>query len=180
MSARKSQFRTEKPAKSETPARRSTEDYLIGLLMYHHQLNYAILDHLNPDDFQDPRNREILAVLKSPETNELQGMQIVLGLPDSLADHAESLLNSLGPRPRVLGGQVLIETEQAASRVQRERHQHLVNQLNAELSVARREGDAETTAELMDRYQKLMERKKTFVPAESPYFRDSRTTKKLG
>ncbi len=180
MTARKSQFRGEQPSKSEKPARRSTEDYLIGLLIQHHQLNYAMLDQLQPDDFQDPRNREILGVLKSPETNELQGMQIVLGLPDSLADHAEAVLNSLGPRPKMLGGQVLTETEQAASRVKRERHQHLVNQLNAEISSARLEGDTETAAELMDRYQQLMERKQSFAPAVSPYFRDTRTPKKQG
>ena len=178
MAARKTQFRGEQNTTSEKPVRRSTEDYLIGLLIQHHQLNYAVLDHLQPDDFQDPRNREILAVLKGPETNELQGMQIVLGLPDSLADHAEAVLNSLGPRPRMIGGQVLTETEQAASRVQRERHQHLVNQLNAALSAARQEGDTESTAELMDRYQQLMERKQSFAPALSPYFRDTRTPKK--
>ncbi len=180
MSRRPSRVRGEQAPKSDKPVRRSTEDYLIGLLIYHHQLNYSVLDHLKPEDFQDPRNREILAVLKSPETNELQGMQIVVGLPDSLADHAEALLESLGPRPRVLGGQVLTETEQAAARVQRERHQHLVNQLNAEISYARKEGDAETMAELMDRYQELMERKRSFVPALSPYFRDTRTPKKSG
>lgn len=163
-----------------TARRRSTEDFLVGLLMQHHQLNYAALDHLQPEDFQDPRNREILAILKSPDTAELQGMQIVLGMPDALADHAEALLQSLGPRPKMLGGQVLMETEQAVARVQRERHQQLVNQLSAEIATARREGDTETTAELMNQYQQLMERKMSFAPAVSPYFRDTRDPKKPG
>ena len=166
-----------KDSSRPAPARRSTEDYLMGLLIQHHQLNYSALDTLRPEDFQDPRNREILAVLKSPETAELQGIQIVLGLPEELADHAEALLESLGPRPKMLGGQVLIETEQAVSRVQRERHQHLVNQLNAEISEARKNGDMEATAELLSQFQQLMERKRTFAPAVSPYFKDTRSTK---
>lgn len=179
MSARRSPgVRTE--TKASAPARRSTEDYLIGLLIHHHQLNYAVLDQLQPEDFQDPRNREILAVLKNPETDNLQGMQIVVGLPDALADHAEAILQSLGPRPKVLGGQVLTETQQAASRVQRERHQHLVNQLNAEINTARKAGDEESTNELMDQYQRLMERKRNFAPVVSPYFHDTRTPKKSG
>lgn len=177
-SRRTSPFRSDE--ESDRPVRRSTEDYLIGLLIHHHQLNYAVLDQLQAEDFQDPRNREILAALKSPETAELQGMQIVLGLPDSLADHAEAVLNSLGPRPRLLGGQVLTETEQTAERVKRERHQHLVNQLTSEIRTARKDGDVEATAELMNQYQQLMERKRTFDPAMSPYFRDSRSSKKPG
>lgn len=164
---------------SSTPAKRSTEDYLIGLLIYHHQLNYAVLDHLQPEDFSDPRNREILVVLKSPETASLQGMQIVVGLPDALADHAEAVMNALGPRPTMLGGRVTTETQQTAIRVQRERHQHLVNQLQAELAEARRNGDAEAATELLARYRDLMDRKKAFVPAQSPYFRDTRDVKKV-
>ena len=107
-------------------------------------------------------------------------MQIVVGLPDALADHAEAVMNALGPRPTMLGGQVTRETEQTAVRVQRERHQHLVNQLNAELAEARRNGDNEATSELMGRYRDLMDRKREFVPRESPYFRDTRTPKKSG
>lgn len=164
---------------SEPPTRRSTEDYLIGLLIYHHQLNYAVLEQLQPEDFRDPRNRELLAVLKSPETADLQGEQIILGLSESLAEHAESILKSLGPRPRMLGGQVLTETTQAATRVQRERHQQLVNQLESELSAARVAGDEQLTAELMEQYQHLMERTSAFVPALSPYFRDLRDEKKF-
>lgn len=162
---------------SKGPRKLTAEDYLIGLLIYHHQLNYAVLDHLEPDDFTDPRNREILGVLKSPETAELQGMQIVLGLPEALADHAEAVMESLGPRPKALGGQVVRETEQAATRMQREQHQRLVNQLNAEIAAARQAGDKETTAELLGQYQQLVERKSEFAPAESPYFRDLRTKK---
>lgn len=156
------------------PRKLSTEDYLIGLLIHHHQLNYAVLDVLRPEDFHDPRNREILAVLKSEDTAQLQGMQIVVGLEDSLADHAETLLLSLGPRPKALGGQVIRETEQAVSRVQRERHQLLVNQLSAEIAQARQANDRESTDALMNQYQTLMERKSAFAPAESPYFRDLR------
>ena len=161
------------------PPKRSTEDYLMGLLIYHHQLNYGVLEQLQPEDFSDPRNREILKVLKSPETATLQGMQIVVGLPDSLADHAEAVMSALGPRPTMLGGQVIRETEQTAIRVQRERHQHLVNQLNAELAEARRNGDDEATDELMAQYRDLMNRRREFVPRESPYFRDTRTQKKV-
>ncbi len=171
------------PASTETsteaPTKRTTEDYLIGLLIYHHQLNYGVLDHLQPEDFKDPRNREILEVLKSPETANLQGMQIIVGLPDSLADHAEAVMKSLGPRPTMLGGQVTTETQQTAIRVQRERHQHLVNQLTAELAEARRSGDDEATAELLAQYQELMNRKRDFVPVQSPYFRDTRDVKKV-
>lgn len=179
MSSRRTAGGRQEP-KSEKPVRRSTEDYLIGLLIHHHQLNYSVLEQLEPEDFQDPRNREILQVLKSPETDGLQGMQIVVGLPDSIADHAEAVLESLGPRPKVLGGQVLIETQQAASRVKRERHQHLVNQLNAEINAARKEGDEATVNELLDQYQRLMEGTRYFAPVMSPYFHDIRTPKKSG
>lgn len=187
IAAEKRKLRAESPgprgraSKAESKAeKRSTEEYLIGLLIYHHQLNYAVLDHLLAEDFTDPRNREILEILKSSETDGLQGEQIIIGLPDALADHAEAVMNALGPRPTMLGGQVNTETQQAASRVQRERHQHLVNQLNSEIAEARKSGDEEATAELLAQYKDLMERKKQFVPAQSPYFRDTRDTKKLG
>ena len=163
----------------DAPAKRTTEDYLIGLLIYHHQLNYGVLEQLEPEDFKDPRNREILEVLKSPETANLQGMQIIVGLPDSLADHAEAVMKSLGPRPTMLGGQVTTETQQTAIRVQQERHQHLVNQLNAELNEARRSGDTEATTELLAQYRDLMDRKRDFTPVQSPYFRDTRDVKKV-
>jgi hypothetical protein len=55
-----------------------------------------------------------------------------------------------------------------------------VNQLNAEIAAARNNGDDEALTELTARYQNLMERKKQFVPVQSPYFRDTRDTKKLG
>ncbi len=187
IAAEKRKLRAQAPVASNRTAqaeaaatKRSTEDYLIGLLIYHHQLNYAVLDHLQPEDFNDPRNREILEFLKSPDTAGLQGTNFVLGLPDALADHAEAVMNALGPRPTMLGGQVTRETEQAAIRVQRERHQHLVNQLNAEIAAARNNGDDEAVSQLLEQYAALMERKKQFVPVQSPYFRDTRDTKKLG
>ncbi|MCO5224489.1 MAG: DNA primase [Thermomicrobiales bacterium] len=159
------------------PRKLNSEDYLIGLLIFHHQLNYAVLDRLEPDEFTNPLNREILRVLKSPETTELQGIQIVVGLSETLADHAQDILDSLGPRPKALGGQVVRETEQAATRLKRERHQRLVNQLSAEISVARQANDTETLTDLMMQYQRLVEQATAFAPAESRYFRDLRDRK---
>lgn len=159
------------------PRKLNSEDYLIGLLIFHHQLNYAVLDRLEPDEFTNPLNREILRVLKSPETTELQGIQIVVGSSETLADHAQDILDSLGPRPKALGGQVVRETEQAATRLKRERHQRLVNQLSAEISVARQANDTETLTDLMMQYQRLVEQATAFAPAESRYFRDLRDRK---
>lgn len=163
------------------PQRRHTaEDYLMALLIQHHQINYPVLDRLDGDDLVDPRNRELLDFLKKPETAELEGEQIVIGLPDDLADHAEQLLASLQQRAKLMASDVLLETDQAANRIQRDRHQTLVALVQAELAEARKAGDTALISELMQRYQRLIERRRSFEPGQSSYFRDLRSGKLPG
>lgn len=168
-------------AEAEAPKRRYTaEDYLMALLIQHHELNYGVLEKLESGDLADPRNRELLSWLKREETAGLEGIQFVIGLPDDLGNHAEYLLGALGQRAKLLAGEVVIESEQSAQRVLRERHQQLVAQVQAEMGEARRSGDTEAMPELMARYQQLMERRRLFEPGQSPYFRDTRSGKLPG
>lgn len=164
-----------KPGAVEKTRRRSTEDYLVALLLQHHQLNFPVLEQIPIDDIHDARNREIIELLKDPSTNELQGDDLIIAMDDELADHAEALLGSIRGRPEQFPSNILMETSQVLEKLGRERFTFLMRQLHQNLQEARHANDAEATEELKRQIASLTERRSRYDPAPSPYFRDTRT-----
>lgn len=164
------------PGSVEKVRRRSTEDYLVALLLQHHQLNYPVLEGFPIDDVQDARNREIILLLQDPATFELQGEDLVIAIDDNLADHAEALLASLDGRPEQFPSGVLVETSKVLKKLQKERLDFLFRQLDQAISEADRERDTELMRDLMRQRAELRVTKSAlFDPDPSPYFKDIRS-----
>lgn len=155
--------------------RRSTEDYLVALLLNHHQLNYPVLEQIPLDDIQDVRNREIIQLLLDPATFELQGDDLIIAMDDDLADHAEALLESLKGRPEQFPSNILTETGTVLQKLGMERFRFLERQLHTILREAERDKDYSVRDEVKRQIGALAERRSLYDPAPSPYFRDIRS-----
>jgi DNA primase len=163
------------PARTTKPAGASHEDHLVALLLRHRALCRDLLPLVPEDDLMDGRNRAILKVLRDEAIpDELEPIQIVAGLDDSLADHAERLLGQLEGKPAQLPGQVQREVRQSLDLLGKERFTFLLRELQAEIAAAQQAKDDESLGMLMPQLAILAERHRTFYPPPSPYFRDSR------
>jgi DNA primase len=164
-----------RPGSVEKVRRRTTEDYLVALLLKHHQLNFPVLEQIPIDDIQDARNREIILLLQDPSTFELQGDDLIIAMDDDLADHAEALLESLKGRPEQFPSNILAETSQVLEKLGRERFTFLMRQLHESLQEAKRQNDTQARDDLIRQIATLTERRSKFDPAPSPYFKDTRS-----
>jgi DNA primase len=148
---------------------------LLALLLRHRALVANIMDLVPEDDLSDARNRELLRVLRDPEVPlELAPELVIAGLDDTIADHAEELLERLQQTPPQFPGQIERDTRRALIRLGRERFDYLMRQLQSGISDAERTEDVEALTELLSQLAALYERHRQFYPEKSPYFRDSR------
>ena len=165
------------PTRADRPERTSAEDHLFAVLLKHRSLVRDVLDRVPEEDLNDSRNRELLRVLVSPDVPDIAADQIVAGLDDALADHAERLLETLAGRPEQFPGQVHREATQALDKLSRERFDFLSRQLHAGIQTAQQTGDDDQVAFYRGQIAALIGRRSRFDPPPSPYFRDSRTSK---
>lgn len=154
---------------------RSTEDHLLTLLLRHRELTRGVAERIPPDDLLDARNRELLRYLTDPNLLPLTAEQVVAGLDDELADHAEALMLDVAGQPEQYPGQVQREAAQTLEKLGRERYAFLSRQIQAGIEAAVREEDGETMVALRDQLLALAERHRELYPPVSPYFRDSRS-----
>lgn len=154
---------------------RSKEDFLVALLLKHHHLTFEIATRIPLEDIIDVRNRELIRVLSDPELADLTAEQIVVGLDDDLADHAETLLAMLQGRPEAFPGNIQAEATQVLENIGKERFMFLFRQLQASLQEATREQDTEQVDLVRTQIAQLSQRHQLFYPAPSPYFKDSRS-----
>jgi len=157
------------------PRRRTNEDFLVALLLRHHELTFDIAARIPVEDIIDVRNRELVKVLADPAIAELTAEQLIVGLDDELADHAEALLGLLEGRPEQFPGNIQREASQVLENIGKERYTFLLRQLQANLVEATREKDVETIDLVKSQLAALAERHRQFYPAPSPYFQDSRS-----
>ena len=165
------------PARPLRPERTSAEDHLLAVLLNHRSLVRDVLERVPEEDLTDSRNRELLRFLLSPDVPDVSADQIVAGLDDTLADHAERLLATLAGRPEQFPGQVHREATQALDKLSRERFDFLRQQLQAGIQAAQQAQDLEQVAFYRGQIASLVERHRRFDPPPSPYFRDTRTSK---
>ena len=155
--------------------KRSTEDFLMALLLKHHDLTFDIALKIPVEDLIDTRNRELMKVLANPELIELSAEAIIVGLEDEVADHAEALLLLLEGRPEQFPGNIQREATQVLGNLGKERFTFLLQQLQSSLQEAAREQDADAVELVKGQLVLLTERHRQFYPAPSPYFLDSRS-----
>ncbi|MDF2974833.1 MAG: primase, partial [Microvirga sp.] len=123
----------------------------------------------------DARNRELLRVLLDPEVPlNLTPEMIVAGLDDAVADHAELLLERLGQTPAQYPGQIERDARRALIRLEKERFDYLMSQLQSSITAAEEADDLEALSDLRHQLSALYERHRLFYPPPSPYFRDTR------
>lgn len=156
-------------------ARRSTEDYVVALLVKHPDLTRDITMRIPVEELTDVRNQEIIRVLRDEEVSRLPPEQIVLGLDDHLADHAEALLESLQGRPEQFPGQIQREATQMLAKLGKERFDFLMKQLDATLQTALQDHDAAALETIKLQIGALAERHRQYYPPPSPYFLDTRS-----
>lgn len=160
---------------SKKPIAASHEDHLLALLLRHRLLSREILPLVPDQDVMDGRNRALLQILRDESIPlDLDPIQIIAGLDDALADHAEKLLAQLEGKPAQLPGQVQSEIRQTLDLLGNERFRFLLKQLQAEIALAQQAHDEESIGALMPQLAVLVERHRRFYPPPSPYFRDSR------
>ena len=165
----------ERPTVQPRLKRVAAEDYLLALLLKHRLLCRALVSEVAADEIVDARNRELLLILQDPLLPDLDADQIVIGLDDTLADHADGLLELLADRPTGVLGQVQREARKALDQLRRERFDYLVRQLEASVRAAQETGDRDAVDQLRTQIALLSARHKSFDPPPSPYFLDSRT-----
>ncbi len=178
---RRQAVRTNAPSSSRTalPAaattRASNEDHLLALLLRHRAICQNILALVPPEDLDDARNRELLRVLQDVEIPlDMAPEKIVAGLDDAVADHAEALLERLEETPPQYPGQIERDARRALIRLEKERFDYLMSQLQSSISTAQEDDDVEALTDLRQQLSALYERHRQFYPPRSPYFRDSR------
>ncbi len=155
--------------------KRSTEDFLMALLLRHHELTFEIATKIPVEDVIDIRNRELIKILADPALVELTAEQIIVGLEDEIGDHAEALLNLLVGRPEQFPGNIQREAMQVLGNLGKERFTFLMQQLQASLQEAARANDPDSVDLVKSQLVQLTERHRQFYPAPSPYFLDSRS-----
>jgi hypothetical protein len=127
------------------------------------------------EDLADARNRELLRVLQDPAIPyEMAPEMIVAGLDDLVADHAEALLERLEQTPAQFPGQIERDARRALIRLEKERFDYLMSQLQSSIAVAEGADDLEALSDLRHQLSALYERHRQFYPPRSPYFRDTR------
>jgi DNA primase len=157
------------------PARQSTEDHLFALLLRHRDLTHEVAMRVPADDLGDTRNRELLRYIVDPELAGLTPEQLIAGLDDELADHAEATLAAHEGRPEQFPGQIQREANEVLDRLRAERYRFLLRQLQQHLLAAEQEKDREMVDALRQQLNTLAQRHAQYDPPLSPYFKDLRT-----
>jgi DNA primase len=167
--------RSSRVALPATATRSSNEDHLLGLLLRHRAICQHILLLVPIEVLADARNRELLRVLQDPEIPlNMAAEMIVAGLDDAVADHAEVLLERLEQTPPQYPGQIERDARRALIRLEKERFDYLMSQLQSSISAAEESDDLEALSDLRSQLSALYERHRQFYPPPSPYFRDTR------
>jgi DNA primase len=156
-------------------ARSSNENHLLALLLRHRDICQHVLPLVPMEVLGDARNRELLRVLQDLEIPlNMSAEMIVAGLDDAVADHAETLLERLEQTPPQYPGQIDRDARRALIRLEKERFDYLMSQLQSSIAAAEETDDLEALSDLRHQLSALYERHRQFYPPPSPYFRDTR------
>lgn len=156
----------------ERPVARDSERYLVALVLRYPQAGLALLPQLDREDIVDARHREILDTLfRVHGDNDA----FFANLPDEITGYAQELLGDTEPRPTGLPSVSSQEIAPAVQRLSQLRYDARWRMIQADLQLARTEGNEELVSENLRRLNELVQRKSLFNPTMSPYFRDTRS-----
>ncbi|MEX1158836.1 MAG: DNA primase [Thermomicrobiales bacterium] len=162
-----------RPSAMERPSAHDPERYLVTLLLRYPQ---ATLDHLaaiDREDVLDTRHRLLIdALAAAPGDIDLA----LSSVDEDIAAYARSLLAESELRGVSFPLASSREIPVAIQRLAQMRYDARLRHVQSELQTAYQAGDSVAVAEYVQRLNLLAERKQTFAPRESPYFRDIRST----
>jgi DNA primase len=163
------------PARStvvERPSAHDPERYLVTLLLRYPLAAHDQIASVDREDVLDTRHRLILEALASTPGD----IEVALAtLDEEVAGYARSLLSDSELRSATFPLATSREIPVAIQRLAQTRYESRLKHVQAELQAAQQAGDTATVAEYIQRMNLLAERKQTFAPRESPYFRDIRS-----
>lgn len=174
------------------------ETYLIALFVAFRPYLEPLIASITDDLVHDGRNRELLRLLRSEDSSGLFGEQLIIALPDALADYADRLNEAVGGTsgnreetdleqderggravvrlvPKRFPAEVRIEAQETLHQLHRERFNALMSHVQDEIRTAAAEGDRESVSRLQIRLIDLSKAIPQFNPPPSPVFRDTRS-----
>ena len=142
------------------------------MLLRYRSFCHGVLAIVPLEDLADAKPR-VLRLLQDPQIPlDMEPKLIIAGLDDAVADHAEALLARLGDSPQ--SAYIERDARRALIRLEKERFDYLMTQLQNSIATAGAEDDAEALTDLRFQFSALYERHRQSHPPRSPYFRDSR------
>src|SRR5919199_397304 len=175
--AREPAMEPEGPARSR--AREvSREAHLLGLLLAYPEVAHDLAAEVQAADFVETTHRLLWERLRAAASADprLRSRDFLDGLEDEgLREAAEELVAALGERPEQFPGPLRSEARDTLRLLRQEAYDARRLQLQAAIAEASRAADRDTLAALAQQMMALMEARRAFDPAPSPYFRDLRT-----
>ncbi|HYI16332.1 MAG TPA: toprim domain-containing protein, partial [Thermomicrobiales bacterium] len=159
-------------AVSERPSAHDPERYLVTLLLRYPLAALDQIAGIDREDVLDTRHRLIIEGLASTSGE----IEIALaGLDEEIAAYARSLLSESELRGTTFPLATSREIPVAIQRLAQTRYESRLRHVQSELQAAQQAGDVAAVTENIQRMNLLAERKQSFAPRESPYFRDIRS-----
>ena len=159
------------PRIDSRPSAADPERYLAALVARSPYVALTQLDNLDLDDVLDARNREIFDAVRAADGN---AETFFAGLSPELREYVDQLL-ATSQRPNQTPGITSRDIGEAIRRLAQIRFQFRLRQVQADIQAARQAGDQAELAEQTQRMALLAARAAAHNPAESPYFRDTRS-----
>lgn len=150
------------------------EMHLMSLVLKHLLHVYDLLAEIPGEAITDPRDRAILDLLRATPLNEWTA--VAQEPPEELRPRFEQLQLVPENDPFTNPGQVRREYERAINRLREARLNEEIRQLQAQVAEATREQDSQGLRETLALLNQAMERMRHLYPAESPYFKDLRSS----
>lgn len=150
------------------------ETHLMSLVLKHLLHVYDLLAEIPSEAIIDPRDRAILDLLRATPLNEWTA--VAQEPPEELRPRFEQLRLVPENDPFTNPGQVRREYHRAINRLREARLNEEIRQLQAQVADATREQDSQGLRETLALLNQALERKRPLYPAESPYFKDLRSS----
>ena len=156
----------------------SREAHLLGLMLAYPEVAHDLAAEVQAADFVETTHRLLWERLHAAASADprLRSRDFLDGLEDEgLREAAEELVAALGERPEQFPGPLRSEARDTLRLLRQEAYDARRLQLQAAIAEASRAADRDALAALAQQMMALMEARRAFDPAPSPYFRDLRT-----
>jgi DNA primase len=153
------------------PRQSRVEDHLTALILAYPAVLADFAAELNPNEFTDARNREIVVRIAAGHEDPLAGAE------DHLESHRDYLASILAGREVMNRPDVIREAQRTLEKLRQDQIRHSIADLQVDIAAAERENDAATIRLLLTALGGLAVEKRSTSPRKSPVFADLRTPK---